>query len=156
MDDGLDDGRGSELAAYAKCAWARVYDFAMLVTRGDHALAQDVTQSAFLAALPEWPRLRCLSESAREGWLKRVAANKAIDESRCWGTPSPRSSLAPANTDARSRSSAARKTDCPVHPTDHAISSDDHCWPSHTGPHATSTNLRQQPQLRTVCAAWAP
>jgi RNA polymerase sigma factor (sigma-70 family) len=54
----------------------------MLVTRGDHALAQDVTQMAFAAAVPEWSRLRCLSEPEREGWLKRVAAYKAIDEFR--------------------------------------------------------------------------
>jgi RNA polymerase sigma-70 factor, ECF subfamily len=82
MADRLDDRHRSELAACAKCLWERVYAFAMLVTRGDHALAQDVTQSAFAAALPEWPRLRCLAEPERERWLKRVAANKAIDEFR--------------------------------------------------------------------------
>jgi RNA polymerase sigma-70 factor (ECF subfamily) len=54
----------------------------MLVTHGDHALAQDVTQSAFTAATAEWPRLRCLGEQERARWLKRVAANKAIDEFR--------------------------------------------------------------------------
>jgi RNA polymerase sigma-70 factor (ECF subfamily) len=82
VDEGLDDGRRSELEACAKCLWGRVYTFAMLVTRGDHGLAQDVTQLAFEAALPEWPRLRVLGEPEREGWLKRVAANKAIDEFR--------------------------------------------------------------------------
>lgn len=54
----------------------------MLVTRNDHALAQDVTQAAFAAAMAQWPQLRCLGEPEREGWLKRVAANKAIDEFR--------------------------------------------------------------------------
>ena len=59
----------------------------MLVTRGDHALAQDVTQSAFAAAAAEWPRLRRLGEPQHKGWLKRVAAHKAIDEFRRNGTP---------------------------------------------------------------------
>jgi RNA polymerase sigma factor (sigma-70 family) len=82
VDEGLDDKYRPELEACAKTLWRSVYSFAMLVTCGDHALAQDVTQSAFAAATAQWPRLRCLGESAREGWLKRVAANKAIDEFR--------------------------------------------------------------------------
>ena len=82
MNEGLDDEYRSELAACAKNLWHRVYAYAVLVTRGDHALAEDVTQSAFAAAIPKWPRLRCLSELEREGWLKQVANNKAIDEFR--------------------------------------------------------------------------
>lgn len=72
----------SELEACAKALWHRVYRSAMLLTRGDQALAQDVTQAAFTAATAQWPRLRCLGEPERERWLKRVAANKAIDEFR--------------------------------------------------------------------------
>jgi RNA polymerase sigma factor (sigma-70 family) len=82
VNRGLSDEHRPELEACAKALWRRVYDFSMLVTRGDHALAQDVTQAAFHAALAQWPRLRCLGEPEREGWLKRVAANKAIDEFR--------------------------------------------------------------------------
>jgi RNA polymerase sigma factor (sigma-70 family) len=54
----------------------------MLVTHGDHALAQDVTQVAFTAAMQQWPALRNLRETERERWLKRVAAHKAVDEFR--------------------------------------------------------------------------
>jgi RNA polymerase sigma factor (sigma-70 family) len=82
VDRGLGDEHRSELEACAKTLWRRVYNSAMLVTRGDHALAQDVTQAAFAAAMVRWPLLRCLGELEREGWLKRVAANKAIDEFR--------------------------------------------------------------------------
>jgi RNA polymerase sigma factor (sigma-70 family) len=78
----LGDDYRSELASCAKSLWGRVYSFAMVVTRGDHCLSQDVTQLAFTEAMPEWPRLRGFSEPAREGWLKRVAARKAIDEFR--------------------------------------------------------------------------
>jgi len=38
---GLADEHRPELAACAKDLWGRVYAFAMLVTCGDHALAQD-------------------------------------------------------------------------------------------------------------------
>jgi RNA polymerase sigma factor (sigma-70 family) len=82
VNEGPGDEHLSELEACVKTLWRRIYNSAMLVTRGDHALAQDVTQSAFAAATAEWPRLRCLGEPEREGWLKRVAANKAIDEFR--------------------------------------------------------------------------
>jgi RNA polymerase sigma factor (sigma-70 family) len=82
VNKGIGDVHRSELEACAKTLWRRVYSSAMLVTRGDHALAQDVTQAAFAAAMTQWPRLRCLGEPEREGWLKRVAANKAIDEFR--------------------------------------------------------------------------
>jgi hypothetical protein len=54
VNEGLDDEYRSELAACAKNLWRRVYTHAMLVTRGDDALAQDVTQSAFAAAIPKW------------------------------------------------------------------------------------------------------
>lgn len=82
MSESIADEHRSELASCAKDLWGRVYTFAMLVTRGDHALAQDVTQMAFTAAMLDWSRVRCLSEPQREGWLKRVAACKAIDEFR--------------------------------------------------------------------------
>jgi RNA polymerase sigma factor (sigma-70 family) len=54
----------------------------LLKVRRDHQLAEDVTQAAFQAAVAQWPKLRCLDELEREKWLKRVAANKAIDEFR--------------------------------------------------------------------------
>ena len=46
MSKRLADEHRSELAACAKSLWGRVYASAMLVTCGDHALAQDVTQLA--------------------------------------------------------------------------------------------------------------
>lgn len=82
MTRGLSDEHHSELEACAKALWVPVYRSAMLVTWGDHALAEDVTQAAFHAAMAQWPRLRCLDEPGRERWLKQVAANKAIDEFR--------------------------------------------------------------------------
>jgi RNA polymerase sigma factor (sigma-70 family) len=82
MNGELDDKHRSELGACAKALWRPVYDHAMVVTRGDHALAEDVTQMAFFDAWADWPKLRLLGESEREGWLKLVATNKAIDEFR--------------------------------------------------------------------------
>jgi RNA polymerase sigma factor (sigma-70 family) len=82
VSNGITDEHRGEIEACAKNLWGRVYRFAMLVTFGDHALAQDVTQLAFTAAVPQWSCLRCLSETEREGWLKQVATNKAIDEFR--------------------------------------------------------------------------
>lgn len=57
MNEGLDDEHRSELEACAKELWNRVHKFAMLVTSGDHALAQDATQSAFVGAMQDWLRL---------------------------------------------------------------------------------------------------
>lgn len=82
MNGELGDKHRSELAACAKALWHRVYRSAMLVTRGDHALAQDVTQAAFSAAAAQWTGLRCKTEPERERWLRRVATNKAVDEFR--------------------------------------------------------------------------
>ena len=82
MHSGLSDEHRSELAACAKALWRSVYGYSMVMTWGDHHLAEDVTQVVFHTAAEQWPDLRCLDESKIEGWLKQVAAKKAVDEFR--------------------------------------------------------------------------
>jgi hypothetical protein len=50
VSEGLADEHRAELAKCARNLWRPVYSFAMLVTSGDHPLAEDVTQSGPFAA----------------------------------------------------------------------------------------------------------
>jgi hypothetical protein len=36
---------------------------------GDHALADDLVQAAFMAAARQWPTMRCLHDAQRLRWL---------------------------------------------------------------------------------------
>jgi RNA polymerase sigma factor (sigma-70 family) len=53
--------------------------FLRSLTQGDKALTDDLVQTTFEEAWKSWPELRRLSDQEREGWLKRVASNTAID-----------------------------------------------------------------------------
>jgi RNA polymerase sigma factor (sigma-70 family) len=57
----------------------RVRRFLRALTQGDKALTDDLVQMTFEKAWKNWPELHGLSGQEREGWLRRVASNTAID-----------------------------------------------------------------------------
>jgi RNA polymerase sigma-70 factor, ECF subfamily len=65
-------------AAYAP----GLFGYACALTRGDHALADDLVQSTFMAAARQWPTLRGLCDAQRLRWLQTTAGNLAISAFR--------------------------------------------------------------------------
>jgi RNA polymerase sigma-70 factor, ECF subfamily len=61
-------------AAYA----AGLFGYACALTRGDHALADDLVQSAFMVAARQWSTMRCLRDAQRLRWLQTTVANLAV------------------------------------------------------------------------------
>ncbi len=55
------DELGECFAAYAP----GLFGYACALTRGDHALADDLVQAAFMAAARQWSALRCLRDAQR-------------------------------------------------------------------------------------------
>lgn len=55
-----------------------LFGYACVLTRGDHALADDLVQSAFMAAAGHWPTMRCLGDAQRRSWLHTTVGNLAI------------------------------------------------------------------------------
>ncbi len=55
-----------------------LFGYACMVTRGDHALAQDLVQAAFEAAARAWRGLRGLAGEQQLSWLCRTLANIAV------------------------------------------------------------------------------
>ena len=65
-------------AAYAP----GLFGYACALTQGDHALADDLVQAAFMAAAPQWPTMRCLHDAQRLRWLHTTVGNLAISAFR--------------------------------------------------------------------------
>jgi RNA polymerase sigma-70 factor, ECF subfamily len=103
-----------ELAdCFAACA-PGLFGYACALTQGDHALADDLVQSAFVAAARHWPVLRDLCEAQRLRWLQTTTGNLAISafrRHRAFGDRLPRleaaSRSAPADTYAQAVSGIA-------------------------------------------------
>jgi RNA polymerase sigma-70 factor (ECF subfamily) len=55
-----------------------LFGYACVLTRGDRALADDLVQSAFMAAARQWPSLQCLGEAQRRRWLQVTVNHQAI------------------------------------------------------------------------------
>ena len=72
------DEVGDCFAAYAP----GLFGYACALTQGDHALADDLVQSTFMAAARQWPTLRCLCDAQRLRWLHTTAGNLAISAFR--------------------------------------------------------------------------
>jgi RNA polymerase sigma-70 factor (ECF subfamily) len=72
------DEVGDCFAAYAP----GLFGYACALTRGDHALADDLVQSTFMAAARQWPTLRRLCDAQRLRWLQTTAGNLAISTFR--------------------------------------------------------------------------
>jgi len=91
-----------------------LFGYACALTRGDHALADDLVQSAFMAAARQWPTLRCLRDGQRLRWLHTTVGNLAISMFRrneAFGARLPRleavSRPPPADTHAEAMSEIA-------------------------------------------------
>jgi DNA-directed RNA polymerase specialized sigma24 family protein len=54
-----------------------LFDYAIVLTRGDRALAEDLVQSAFAAAAAQWATVRDLSEPERLAWLRTTTGTLA-------------------------------------------------------------------------------
>jgi RNA polymerase sigma-70 factor (ECF subfamily) len=65
-------------AAYAP----GLFGYACALTQGDHALADDLVQAAFMAAARQWPTMRCLHDAQRLRWLHTTVGNLAISAFR--------------------------------------------------------------------------
>ena len=101
---------GECFAAYAP----GLFGYACALTRGDRALADDLVQSAFMAAARQWPTLRCLCDAQRLRWLHTTVGNLAISAFRrneAFGDRLPRLEAAfrpaPADTHAEAVSGIA-------------------------------------------------
>ena len=69
---------GECFAAYAP----GLFGYACALTQGDHALADDLVQAAFMAAARQWPTMRCLQDAQRLRWLHTTVGNLAISAFR--------------------------------------------------------------------------
>ena len=69
---------GECFAAYAP----GLFGYACALTQGDHALADDLVQAAFMAAARQWPTMRCLRDAQRLRWLHTTVGNLAISTFR--------------------------------------------------------------------------
>jgi len=104
------DELGECFAAYAP----GLFGYACALTRGDHALADDLVQSAFMAAARQWPTVRCLCDGQRLRWLQTTVGNLAVSafrRNKAFGDRLPRLEaafrLAPADTHAEAVSGIA-------------------------------------------------
>ena len=59
-----------------------LFGYACALTCGDHALADDLVQSTFIAAARQWSTIRCLCEAQRVRWLRTTVGNLAISRFR--------------------------------------------------------------------------
>jgi RNA polymerase sigma-70 factor (ECF subfamily) len=55
-----------------------LFRYAIFITRGDKALAEDLVEDAFMAAAADWDTLRCRTEAQRYAWLRTVLRNTAV------------------------------------------------------------------------------
>jgi RNA polymerase sigma-70 factor, ECF subfamily len=55
-----------------------LFGYACILTQGDQALADDLVQSAFMAAARQWPTMRCLRDAQRVRWLQTTVSHQAI------------------------------------------------------------------------------
>jgi RNA polymerase sigma-70 factor, ECF subfamily len=91
-----------------------LFGYACALTCGDHALADDLVQSAFMAAARQWSTMRCLRDAQRLRWLRTTVGHLAISGFRrngAFGDRLPRleavSRPAPADTHADAVSAIA-------------------------------------------------
>ena len=59
-----------------------LFGYACVLTRGDRALADDLVQSAFVAAAGQWVMVRGLNEPQRLSWLRTTIGNLAVSTFR--------------------------------------------------------------------------
>jgi len=80
--DKIPEHHAEELADCFAAYAPGLFGYACALTRGDHALADDLVQSAFIAAARQWPALRCLGDAQRRRWLHTTAGHLAVSTFR--------------------------------------------------------------------------
>ncbi len=55
-----------------------VFGYACVLACGDRALAEDLVQSAFVAAARQWSTVRCLCDAQRVSWLYTTVGHLAV------------------------------------------------------------------------------
>lgn len=78
MSDELSPRDAHELACCFTEHATRLFQYAIFMTRGDRALAEDLVEDAFMAAAADWGTLRCRTEAQRHAWLRAVLRNTAV------------------------------------------------------------------------------
>jgi RNA polymerase sigma-70 factor, ECF subfamily len=71
-----------ELAAFFLEQAQGLFRFIYRLTRGDTLLAEDIVQETFITAARRWGRVREMDRRNAGAWLRKVAANKAVDHWR--------------------------------------------------------------------------
>jgi len=112
--DQIPEDHAEELGEFFAAYAPGLFGYACALTRGDHALADDLVQSAFIAAARQWPVMRCLRDGQRLRWLHTTVGNLAVSAFRrheAFGDRLPRleavSRPAPADTHAEAVSGIA-------------------------------------------------
>ena len=80
--DQIPAGHAEELAECFASYAPGLFGYACALTRGDHALADDLVQAAFMAAARQWPAVRCLCRAQRRRWLQTTVGHLAISAFR--------------------------------------------------------------------------
>jgi RNA polymerase sigma-70 factor, ECF subfamily len=130
--DQIPRDHAEELAECFAAHARRLFGYACGLTRGDHALADDLVQSTFVAAARQWSTMRCLCEAQRLRWLQTTAGNLAISGFRrneAFGNRLPgleaASRPAPADTHAEAISGIVLErcwlVICALPPQQHAV-----------------------------------
>lgn len=96
MKGQVSDDDARELTACYEALADQLLRYALLVTRREAALAEDVVQEAFQAAALRWAKIRDLPDERRLAWLRVVVRNKAFDVYRRRQTERDRGSQLPS------------------------------------------------------------
>jgi RNA polymerase sigma-70 factor, ECF subfamily len=78
----IPEGHVAELAGCFAAHAPGVFGYACVLACGDHALAEDLVQSAFVAAARHWSTVRCLCEAQRVSWLYTTVGHLAVSAFR--------------------------------------------------------------------------
>ena len=76
--DKIPEDHVAELADCFAAHALGVFGYACVLTCGDRALAEDLVQSAFVAAAGQWPMVRCLCDAQRVSWLYTTVGHVAV------------------------------------------------------------------------------
>ena len=76
--DKIPEDHVAELADCFAAHAPRVFGYACVLACGDRALAEDLVQSAFVAAARQWPKVRRLCDAQRVSWLYTTAGHLAV------------------------------------------------------------------------------
>jgi RNA polymerase sigma-70 factor, ECF subfamily len=76
--DKIPEDHVAELADCFAAHASGVFGYACVLACGNRALAEDLVQSAFVAAAGQWPVVRCLCDAQRVSWLYTTVGHLAV------------------------------------------------------------------------------